>query len=303
MAAQLLAVAALVRRGRRPAPARGARRSARRGARRSDSCSSAACALPSATDLAGVWPLLVVLGVGMLALAVRIALGNPLGRLRRPLALVRPARGRRDGRGASLAGLAVYLALVPLVVAPAALAALARDARRGSGAAAAFVASFLSVNVVLVLVVGAFSSTEFGVGFLHDRYLFYVVPLWLVLTAWWAAPQVPLRPGLARRRRGADDRPARDAPAVPPERRRRPPLRRDRQRAAVGAREPPRVRVRADALVARRRGARRRGRSRSPSRGCRAGSSSSPSPSCSRSTARSPGTRGSTSRGTRRSRR
>ena len=45
-----------------------------------------------------------------------------------------------------------------------------------------------------MLVVGAFSSTEFGVGFLHDRYLFYVVPLWLVLTAWWAARRVPLRP-------------------------------------------------------------------------------------------------------------
>ena len=149
--------------------------------------------VPSATDLAGVWPLLLVLGAGMLAVAVRIALGNPLGGygdLWRSYDLLDV--GRWSWR--SIAGLAVYLALVPLVVAPSALAALARDARRGSGAAAAFVASFLSVNVVLVLVVGAFSSTEFGVGFLHDRYLFYVVPLWLVLTAWWAARRVPLRP-------------------------------------------------------------------------------------------------------------
>ena len=140
-----------------------------------------------------MWPLLLVLGAGMLAVAVRIALGNPLGGygdLWRSYDLLEV--GRWSWR--SIAGLAVYLALVPLVVAPAALAALARDARRGSGAAAAFVAAFLSVNVVLVLVVGAFSSTEFGVGFLHDRYLFYVVPLWLVLTAWWAARRVPLRP-------------------------------------------------------------------------------------------------------------
>jgi hypothetical protein len=149
--------------------------------------------LPSADDLARVWPLLVVLGIATLALAVRVALGNPLGGygdLWRSYDLLEV--GRWSWR--SVAGLAVYLALVPLVVAPAALAALARDARRGSSAAAAFAAAFLSVNVVLVLVVGAFASTEFGVGFLHDRYLFYVVPLWLVLTAWWAATRVPLRP-------------------------------------------------------------------------------------------------------------
>ena len=149
--------------------------------------------LPSSTDLARVWPLLAVLGIATLAVAVRVALGNPLGGygdLWRSYDLLDV--GRWSWR--AVAGLAVYLALVPLVVAPAALAALARDARRGSGAAAALVASFLSVNVVLVLVVGAFSSTEFGVGFLHDRYLFYVVPLWLVLTAWWAARRVPLRP-------------------------------------------------------------------------------------------------------------
>ena len=129
----------------------------------------------------------------MLAVAVRVALGNPLGGygdLWRSYDLLEV--GRWSWR--SIAGLAVYLALVPLVVAPAALAALARRGRSGEGAAAAFVAAFLSVNVILVLVVGAFSSTEFGVGFLHDRYLFYVVPLWLVLTAWWAARRVPLRP-------------------------------------------------------------------------------------------------------------
>ena len=149
--------------------------------------------LPSADDLARVWLLLVVLGVATLGVAVRVALGNPLGGygdLWRSYDVLDV--GRWSWR--SLAGLAVYLALVPLVVAPAALASLARRARGGEGAAAAFAATFLSVNVVLVLVVGAFSSTEFGVGFLHDRYLFYVVPLWLVLTAWWAARRVALPP-------------------------------------------------------------------------------------------------------------
>ena len=147
--------------------------------------------LPSADELARVWVLLVVLGGATLGVAVRVALGNPLGGygdLWRSYDVLDV--GRWSWR--SLAGLAVYLALVPVVVAPAALASLARRARSGEGAAAALAATFLSVNVVLVLVVGAFSSTEFGVGFLHDRYLFYVVPLWLILTAWWAARRVAL---------------------------------------------------------------------------------------------------------------
>ena len=50
------------------------------------------------------------------------------------------------------------------------------------------------MNAVLLLVVGAFSSTEFGIGFLHNRYLFYVVPLWLVATAVWAERRVPVGP-------------------------------------------------------------------------------------------------------------
>ena len=149
--------------------------------------------LPRGSDLARVWPLLVVLGLGTFALAVRIAIGNPLegyGDLWRSYDAMEVARWSWR----SLAGLGVYLALVPFVLAPAALAVLASRARRGEAAAAASVALFLSVNVVLVLVVGAFSSTEYGIGFLHDRYLFYVAPLWIVLTVWWAANRVPLRP-------------------------------------------------------------------------------------------------------------
>ena len=149
--------------------------------------------LPRGADLARVWPLLAVLGLATFALAVRIAIGNPLegyGDLWRSYDAVEVARWSWR----AVAGLAVYLALVPLVLAPAALAVLGSRARRGDPAAAASVALFLSVNVVLVLVVGAFSSTEYGIGFLHDRYLFYVAPLWIVLTAWWAANRVPLRP-------------------------------------------------------------------------------------------------------------
>ena len=94
----------------------------------------------------------------------------------------------------SLADLALYLAFAPLVVAPAALAMLARRARRGAAPQAAFAALFSGVNVAMVALVGAFSSTSYGEGRLHDRYLFYVVPLWLVLLAVWARTADATRP-------------------------------------------------------------------------------------------------------------
>lgn len=136
-------------------------------------------------------PLLVVLGGLAVAVAVRAALGNPLagyGTLWRTYDLVEVARWTWR----SLAGLGLYLGLVPLVVAPASLLHLGRDGRRGERPAAAFVSLFAGANAVLLLVVGAFSSTEFGVGFLHDRYLFYVAPLWIVAAAVWAERRGPL---------------------------------------------------------------------------------------------------------------
>lgn len=153
--------------------------------------------LPTRRDVVRLWPLLVVLVGGALALAVRAALGNPLAGyadLWRSYDLVEV--GRWTWR--ALAGLGLYLALVPLVVVPTVLAALAREGRAGSRPSAALVPLFLAVNLVLLLVVGAFSSTEFGIGYLHDRYLFYVVPLWIVATAVWAERRLALGPlGLA----------------------------------------------------------------------------------------------------------
>lgn len=149
--------------------------------------------IPARDDLVRLWPVLVLLGGAAVALAVRAALGNPLegyGGLWRSYDAGDVARWTWR----ALAGLAVYLALVPFVVAPAALALLVREGRRGSPAAASFVTLFVAVNVALLLVVGAFSSTEFGVGFLHDRYLFYVAPLWIVATAVWAERGLPLPP-------------------------------------------------------------------------------------------------------------
>ena len=142
-------------------------------------------------ELRRYWPLLAALAIGAVALGVRAALGNPLegyGDLWRSYDLVSIARWTWR----AFAGLGLYLALVPVVVAPAVVAGLARAGRAGEREAAAFVSLFLGVNAVLLVVVGAFSSTEFGVGFLHDRYLFYVVPLWIVSTAAWAERRLPI---------------------------------------------------------------------------------------------------------------
>ncbi len=111
-----------------------------------------------------------------------------------------------------LGDFAVYLAVVPVAVAPIVLWELARAGRAGSRPAAAFVALFASANVSGLLVVAAFTSTPWGYDRLHDRYGFYLLPLWLVGLVVWLASGLPrpLRRGRDRRRRGAR------APADPP---------------------------------------------------------------------------------------
>lgn len=91
----------------------------------------------------------------------------------------------------TLGDLGLYLAILPLVAAPAALADLLRRGRAGSARDAAFLGVFASVNVVTILLVAAFSSASFGGERLHDRYVFYVVPLWLVLFAVWLVRGAP----------------------------------------------------------------------------------------------------------------
>ena len=57
--------------------------------------------------------------------------------------------------------------------------ATARSPARGERAGA-FVAAFLTVNVAMVLIAAAFATTPYGYLELHDRYLFYLAPLWVV---------------------------------------------------------------------------------------------------------------------------
>ncbi len=91
----------------------------------------------------------------------------------------------------SLAGLELYLGFVPFVAAPAALIYLIRRARSGSVESGALAATFLAANVTLIIEVAALMTTPLLGGLLHDRYLFYLVPLWLTLFAAWLQASAP----------------------------------------------------------------------------------------------------------------
>ncbi len=90
-----------------------------------------------------------------------------------------------------LADFEIYLAVIPLAVAPIVLWSLLREGRGGSDRAAAFAALFLSANVVGLLVVAAFNSTPYAYDRLHDRYAFYLIPLWLIVLVAWLADGLP----------------------------------------------------------------------------------------------------------------
>lgn len=91
--------------------------------------------------------------------------------------------------------MALYLGILPVVLIPIVVATLLGRARDGDRHVAAFLAVFVSVNVCLLAVVAAVDSIEFR--YLHDRYLFYLVPLWLIaLFVWLARPQVRPRAAL-----------------------------------------------------------------------------------------------------------
>lgn len=91
-----------------------------------------------------------------------------------------------------LANLELYVGVVPFVVAPIVLTGfLTRGASRRH---TAFAAAFLSVNAAFLLLVASFDSVDFR--FVHDRYLFYLVPFWLIVLLAWLVAGVP-RPRLA----------------------------------------------------------------------------------------------------------
>lgn len=84
-----------------------------------------------------------------------------------------------------LTGLGLYLGLVPLALTPPIVVALYRRARAGSADAAAYLGVLCLATFFVLVVAAAFDSTPAGQGQLHDRYVFYVVPLWLTTGAVW----------------------------------------------------------------------------------------------------------------------
>lgn len=78
-----------------------------------------------------------------------------------------------------VADLDLYVGLCPVVFVPAILTTLYRERDR------AFFWALTTVTVGTLLVTAAFASTPFSEGRLHDRYLFYVVPLWVLAGARW----------------------------------------------------------------------------------------------------------------------
>jgi hypothetical protein len=89
------------------------------------------------------------------------------------------------------ADLELYLAVIPFAVMPIVLARLLAGGRRGDARRGAFAVSFVTINLAFLLVAGAFSSLPYGYDRLHDRYLFYVVPLWLIVLVAWLAEGMP----------------------------------------------------------------------------------------------------------------
>jgi hypothetical protein len=155
---------------------------------------------PLRTALRRLWPTLGALVLGVLALVVRplVTGSSPLDAVGAYEVLFRGYDPLDIVKWSAyhLADLELYLAVVPIAVAPIVLVRLWPQAREGSRAAAAFGATFLAVNGGMVFVTAAFASTEFGFDRLHDRNLFYLAPLWLLVLGVWLADGLP-RPRVA----------------------------------------------------------------------------------------------------------
>ncbi|MGH3133139.1 MAG: ArnT family glycosyltransferase [Gaiellaceae bacterium] len=151
------------------------------------------------TDLVGLWPSAVPLVLGGAVVVGRLATGSEQSQSFG--AYWELWRGYDPGGVVRwlvyhLADFEIYLAVVPVAVTPIVLWGLLRQGRSGSVRAGAFAALFLAANAVGLFVVAAFNSTPYAYDRLHDRYAFYLLPLWLIVFVAWLADGLP-RPLLA----------------------------------------------------------------------------------------------------------
>jgi len=149
--------------------------------------------------LVALWPTALSIAVGLVAFVVRplVQGDSPLDSIGDYDAIVRVFDPVTIAKWLvyHVAGLELYLAVVPLAIAPIACAAYLARARQGSEPHGAFLATFVAVNVALAVlvafVVANYEDTGLGIDRLHDRYLFYVVPLWLILLISWVRSGAP----------------------------------------------------------------------------------------------------------------
>ena len=151
-------------------------------------------------ELRELWPTLGVIALGVLAF-----LSRPLVTWSSPSESLGPYRDLWTGYDPlqvakwtlyHAADLELYLAVAPFAVAPIVLWRLFARGREGARREGAFAVAFVSLNLAFLLLAGAFSSLPYGYDRLHDRYLFYVVPLWLVAFVVWLSDGLP-RPAVA----------------------------------------------------------------------------------------------------------
>lgn len=190
-----------------------------------------ALALLSVAIATAVRPQLVVLGPALLAAYVGYALLSPPGthvayaKQLRPTALVTALAAGAAGfwtlvgsssvLGAysvlasahfdvaevlvwtwwTLGVMTLQVAAVPVVAGVAVLSELRASSRAGSSRSRAMLMTLVCTSGALLASIGLFSASGWGNGVLHERYVFYVVPLWLLGVAWWARSG-----GVARRR-------------------------------------------------------------------------------------------------------
>ena len=150
---------------------------------------------PLRAAAARLWPTVVPVALGVTGLAVRLALtpSSPSGSVGGYTDLWREYDVVSVAKFVvyHLAGWELYLFVVPFVVAPIVVAGMLRAARLGAVRDGAFAVAFVTVNAVMLLIAGAFASSPYGYSELHDRYLFYVAPLWLVAFGVWLSRGMP----------------------------------------------------------------------------------------------------------------
>ncbi len=147
---------------------------------------------------AALWPTWAAVGLGAVLVARILTAPAGTGPLGGYSSLRRSYEPLEVGRWFvyHLANLELYVAVVPLAVAPIVLTAMVRRGLRGDERQAAYFALFVAANAIFLLLAAAFNSTEYGVESLHDRVLFYVVPLWIVVLFAWLRDGAP-KPAIA----------------------------------------------------------------------------------------------------------